>query len=32
VKQVTLDGKTLPDGEIPLVEDDREHEVHVHMG
>jgi cyclic beta-1,2-glucan synthetase len=32
VKQVSLDGKTLPDGEIPLVEDDREHEVHVHMG
>jgi cyclic beta-1,2-glucan synthetase len=32
VKQVTLDEKPLRDGEIPLVEDDREHEVHVHMG
>ena len=32
VKQVTLDGKALPKGEIPLAEDKRQHEVYVHMG
>jgi cellobiose phosphorylase len=32
VKQVTLDGKALPKGEIPLADDGREHEVYVQMG
>ena len=32
VKQATLDGETLSEGEIPLLGDGREHEVHVLMG
>jgi cyclic beta-1,2-glucan synthetase len=32
VKQVTLDGGVLPEGEIPLLGDGRQHEVCVQMG
>ncbi len=32
VKQVTLDGETLSEGEIPLLDDGRKHEVQVVMG
>ena len=32
VKQVTLDGEVLPEGEIPLLDDGRGHEVRVLMG
>lgn len=32
VKRVTLDGKALPKGEIPLADDNKEHEVYVQMG
>jgi cyclic beta-1,2-glucan synthetase len=32
VKQVMLDGKALPEGEIPLADDNKEHEVYVQMG
>jgi len=31
VKQVTLDGRRLPEGSIPLVHDGQRHEVHVLM-
>jgi cellobiose phosphorylase len=32
VKEVTLDGKVLPDQEIPLLNDKDEHRVSVRMG
>lgn len=32
VRQVTLDGKVLPDAEIPLMGDGQRHEVHVMLG
>lgn len=32
VKRVTLDGEELVDGEIPLVDDGQQHEVHVVIG
>ena len=32
VRQVTLDGKLLPDSEIPLLHDGGQHQVHVLMG
>jgi len=32
VKRVTLDGRALPKGEIPLADDNKEHEVYVQMG
>jgi cyclic beta-1,2-glucan synthetase len=32
VKQVTLDGKVLSGGDIPLLDDGRQHKVHVLMG
>ena len=32
VKQVSLDGRPLPDGLIPLVDDGREHQVQVLLG
>jgi len=32
VKQVSLDGRLLPDGVIPLVDDGREHWVKVLLG
>jgi len=32
VRQVTLDGEVLTEGEIPLLEDGREHKVRVRMG
>jgi len=32
VGQVLLDGNSLPDNSIPLVDDDQRHEVHVLMG
>jgi hypothetical protein len=32
VRQVTLDDEVLIEGEIPLVEDGREHKVRVQMG
>jgi cyclic beta-1,2-glucan synthetase len=32
VREVTLDGERLPDGNIPLVDDGESHEVHVRMG
>jgi len=32
VKQVTLDGETLSEGEIPLLDDGRKHEVQVVIG
>jgi cyclic beta-1,2-glucan synthetase len=32
VKQVTLDGRTLPDGKIPIQDDGRKHRVRVVMG
>jgi cyclic beta-1,2-glucan synthetase len=32
VKEITLDGKTLKEGLIPLIDDGKEHEVQVTMG
>ena len=32
IKQVTLDGKILPGGEIPLLDDGGEHQVNILMG
>ena len=32
VQQVTLDGKSLPDGTIPLGDDGAQHDVRVCMG
>ncbi len=32
IKQITLDGKDLPDGKIALIDDQEQHEVHVLMG
>jgi len=32
VKQMTLDGEVLSDGEIPLLSDGRRHQVRVWMG
>jgi len=32
VKRVTMDGEVLPNGMIPLLDDDRQHEVRVVMG
>jgi hypothetical protein len=32
VKEITLDGDTIEDGLIPLVDDGKEHDVRVLMG
>jgi cyclic beta-1,2-glucan synthetase len=32
VRQTTLDGAVVPIGEIPLLRDGRQHEVHILMG
>jgi cellobiose phosphorylase len=32
IKEMTMDGKILTDGEIPLVEDGEDHIIHIRMG